>query len=253
MKRSVPKGDGPRDARFNQLLVTRFVTDVSKATGHSNSRNSHVAQVASFFSAIRTASPDLTTARVFIEAAQRQLFRSPNGYQAAHYVPGQLKIGSQLPWMLIPNSSARLRLEYLFADVEHLPAAFNIADSAAEEKGLCETFRAAGEAVLRDPFPSPKKGMVNRPLVRRIYDDLWVPGAAVAYSEAALQKRLVSEVPALEYDEEGNISNLEERGEADPSRDEEMRILQLYREALRTPPPDLKDEKMAEIERVFQA
>lgn len=129
----------------------RFVTDASKAIGHSNSRNNRVVQVVSFFSLIRAASRNLATAHVLVEAAQRQLFRSPDGYQAAHYLPGQLKIGKQLPWMLIPTPVARSSLECLFADVEHLPAAFNIADSAAEEKGLREVFRAAAEAVIRDP------------------------------------------------------------------------------------------------------
>lgn len=250
MKRSVPQGDRPREARFSQLQVTRFVTDASKAIGHSNSRNSRIVQAVSFFSLLRTASPNLATAHVLVEAAQRQLFRSPVGYQAAHYVPGQLRIGKDLPWMLITTPVARSRLECLFADVEHLPAAFNIADSAAEEKGLREVFRAAAEAVLRDP-DAPHKGASNRTLVRRLYDDLWLPGAIAAYSNAIAQKRIVSEVPPLEYDADGNIANLEARGDADWSRAEEMRILELYREAMRNPPPDLRDEKMGEIERAF--
>lgn len=251
MSRTVPRGNEPREARFNQLQVTRLVADRSKAIGHSNSRNSRVAQVVSFFSLIRAASPNLATAHVLVEAAQRQLFRSPDGYQAAHYLPGQLKIGSQLPWLLIPNLAARARLECLFADVEHLPAAFNKADSAAEEKGLREVFRAAGEAVLHDPH-APPRGAINRTLVRRLYHDLWVPGAIAAYGNAIAQKRLVSEVPPLEYDAERNIANLEERGNADWSREEEIGILEVYREALRNPPSDLRDEKMADIERVFQ-
>ena len=88
--------------------------------------------------------------------------------------------------------------------------------------------------------------------MRRIYDELWTPGAAKSYGEAMAQKRQASEVPSLQHDQEGNIANLEDRGEADWSREEEIGILQRYQEALRTPPPDLQDEKMAAIERTFQ-
>ena len=69
---------------------------------------------------------------------------------------------------------ARQRLEYLFSDVEHLPAAYNKADSAAEEKGLRETFRLMGELVLHDPTP-PKPGTIHRSLVRQMYDSVWLP------------------------------------------------------------------------------
>jgi hypothetical protein len=253
MIRQTPKGDQPALSRFNQVDVVRLTNGVSKAVGHSNSRNDHVVQVASFFSLIRNTAPNSASASVIIEAAQRQMFRSPDGYQAAHYLPGQLKIQNGLPWFLLPATSARQRLENLFADVEHLPAAFNKADSAAEGKGLCETFRRVGEEVLRDPLP-PRKGAINRDLVRRIYDEIWVPGATKSYSEAIAQKMLASEVPTLEVDQDGNLNleNISERSTADWSREDEAGILRRYSEALRTSPPALQDGKMAEIERTLQ-
>src|SRR5262249_5746707 len=55
--------------------------------------------------------------------------------QAAHFLPGQLRIGGQNVWKLASDYSTRSRLEFLFAEVEHLPIAFNQADSAAERKG----------------------------------------------------------------------------------------------------------------------
>jgi hypothetical protein len=250
MIRQTPKGDQPALARFNQIDVVRLTNDVSKALGHSNSRNDHVVQVASFFSLIRNTTPNVASAGVVIEAAQRQMFRSPDGYQAAHYVPGQIKIQSGLPWSLLPTATARQRLEYLFADVEHLPAAFNKADSAAEEKGLCETFRRVGEAILRDPL-TPRKGAINRDLVRRIYSELWVPGATKSYNDAFAQKSMASEVPDLERDQDGNLLNVSERSTADWSRENEAEILLRYREALRTSPSSLEDGKMAEIERTI--
>ena len=251
MGRQTPPGDQPALAQFNQVTVERFTNDIAKAIGHSNSRNYRVVQVASFFSLIRNSAPTLASAAVMIEKAHTQMFRSPDGYQAAHYLPGQLRIQSELPWLLLPTTAAREQLQYLFADVEHLPAAFNKADSAAEAKGLCETFRAVGETILRDPIP-PRKGAINRNLVRRIYDELWVAGASKSYSDAFAQKSMVSEVPPLERDQEGNLLNIDERSTADWSREEESQILLRYREALRTPPPSLTDEKMAEIERTVQ-
>jgi hypothetical protein len=251
MGRQTPPGDQPALARFNQVTVQRFTNDVAKALGHSHSRNDRVAQVASFFSLIRNNAPNLASATVMIEKAQTQMFRSPDGYQAAHYLPGQLRIQTGLPWLLLPTTAARQQLEFLFADVEHLPAAFNKADSAAEAKGLCETFRSVGEMILRDPFP-PRKGTINRNLVRKIYDDLWVAGASKSYSDAFAQKSLASQVPPLERDEYGNLLNIEERSTADWSREDESQILLRYREALRTPPSSLQDGRMAEIERTVQ-
>jgi len=250
MNRLVPKGSEPALARFNQLQVQRFTNDISKAIGHSNARNSRIVQAACFFSLIRSTAPNWAAMRVSVEAAQRKMFSSPGGYQAAHYLPGQLKISDQLPWSLLSSVSARQRLESLFADVEHLPAAFNKADSAAEDKGLRETFRSLGQAMLHDPLPG-RTGLINRGLIRRVYDELWLPGATKSYSDAIAQKNLVNEVPALERDEEGNLLNLVERSAADWSREQEIDILQRYREALRTPPPSLQEGKILEIERTF--
>jgi hypothetical protein len=256
MNRTIPGGDGPREARFNQLTVTRFVTDIAKAVGHSNSRNGRVVQVACFFSLIRSSTPNLNTARVMIEAAQRQMFSSTTGYQAAHYLPGQLKIhaagvpGAETPWSLVSGLAARQRLEYLFADVEHLPAEFNKADSAAESKGLRETFRLFGEHMLRDPGTFAR-GSVNKVLVRRLYDNIWVDGAMDSYNAAISQKMQRSEVPPLQFDDQGNITNLEARGNADWSPENIVAILQRYCETLRTAPPELSDGKIAEVERLF--
>src|SRR5450631_1254800 len=122
MYRSVPKGSGPADARFNQLSVVRNVNEISKAIGHSSSRNKRVVQAACFFSLIRSTTPNLGAARVLVEAAQRRMFSSREGYEAAHYLPCQLTIQARggaladLPWNYVANPNARQYLEYLFAD-----------------------------------------------------------------------------------------------------------------------------------------
>lgn len=255
MYRSVPKGSGPVEARFNQLSVVRYTNDIFKAIGHSTARNARVVQTACFFSLIRSTTPDISLARVLIEAAQRRMFSSPEGYEAAHYLPCQLTIqaagsaNAALPWNYVSKPNARQRLEDIFADVENLPTAYNKADSASEAKGLRETFRALGENVLRDPT-TPLKGRANKALIRRLYDEIWTLGALKSYDAAVAQKMLVSDVPPIEY-EDGNITNLTERSTADWSRENEVAILQRYSEALRTPPPDLSDGKIADIEKLF--
>ena len=150
----------------------------------------------------------------------------------------------------MPNQKARQNLEYLFAEVEHLPRAFNIADRAAEDKGLRETFREMGEAVLQHPMV-PKKGSVNKPLIRRLYDEIWVPGARKSYNAAIAQKTLASEVPPTQRDEQGNILNISERSTANWNRDVEVDILRRYSTPLVSAPVALSDGKIANIERIF--
>jgi hypothetical protein len=254
MSREVPKGDGPAAARFNQLEVIRFSSEVKSALGHSASRNEKVAQVLCFFSLIRSTTPTLDASRVLIEKAQYNMFSSPDGYQAAHYLPCQLRIveraaEARLPWDYVPKPTARQALQNLFAEVEHLPVAFNKADSAAEEKGLKEAFRTVGEIVLRDPMIL-KRGSANKMLIRRSYD-IWKAGANNSYNAAIVQKMSVSEVPSLEFDEQGNITNLLERSSANWNREHEIGILQRYSETLRSLPSSLSDEKIAELERSF--
>jgi hypothetical protein len=253
MQRTVPHSDQVGVARFNQLTVERFQNNIVKAVQHSNSRNSHIVQAACYFSLMRSHCTDLANAAVSIEAAERQMFKSNNGYQSAHYLPGQIKLSNRLPWMFLNDRGTRERLECLFADVEHLPSSYNKADSAAEEKGLREAFRTMTEEIMRHGLLSRKSGL-QRDLVRRLYAEVWVPRAITAFSDAISQKILVNPVPKLEIDEYGNIDpkNLQERGEADWSRDDEIAILTRYREAMRDTPHDLSDPKMTAIEREFR-
>jgi hypothetical protein len=67
--------------------------------------------------------------------------------QAAHLLPGQIKIDGAFPWLFLSGPAAR-RLESLFGHVEPLRADFNKADSAAEANGLTEAFANACRQVL---------------------------------------------------------------------------------------------------------
>jgi hypothetical protein len=73
--------------------------------------------------------------------------------QAAHFLPGQLQIGGQNVWQFASDYSTRTGLEFLFAEVEHLPTAFNQADSVAENKGekcgLAAAFASACAALIK--------------------------------------------------------------------------------------------------------
>src|SRR5690606_721479 len=81
------------------------------------------------------------------------------------FLPGQIRIGGQNLWELASDYATRSRLEFLFAEVEHLPLAFNQADSAAENKGqkigLAAAFAAAC-AVLTSQSRLPRIGELSR-------------------------------------------------------------------------------------------
>jgi hypothetical protein len=87
-----------------------------------------------------------SSATVTCTKAIRQHFTSSRaeGKQAAHYLPGQLRINSRCPWEFIVDWRTAQELEGYFGDVEDLPADFNKADSAAEAyrtvEGLKKSF-----------------------------------------------------------------------------------------------------------------
>ena len=256
MSRTVPDRQAARAARFNQLQVTRFVNPVMQALGHSHSRNSRVVQTLCYFSLMRNSGRhNFLNVPVLIEKAARQLFRSPDGNQAAHYLPGQIRIRKDFAWTFISDPATSRRLECLFADVENLPADYNKADSAAEGKGLTEAFRHVSEVVLvRDSGPK-NPNHASRELIRRVYQDIWIPHATNAFSAAAYQKDERADIPELVKDEWGNFVNFEEHSAAHSEGfhlDEQRRILERYMETLRTPPADLRDDKMTAMETDFK-
>jgi len=256
MARTVPDRQAARAARFNQLQITRFVNPVTQALGHSNSRNSRVVETLCYFSLMRNCGRhNFLNVPVLIEKAARQLFRSPGGSQAAHYLPGQIRINTDFAWTFISDPSTSRRLECLFAAVENLPADYNKADSAAEEKGLCEAFRHVSEVVLVRDAGRRNPNHASRELIRRVYLDIWIPHATNAFAAAAYQKDARADIPELVKDEWGNFVNFEEHCAAHGEGfhfDEQKRILERYMESLRTAPPDLRDDKMTAIEKDFK-
>lgn len=253
-QRTVPDTGAASDARFNQLTVERFRTDVHAAIQHSTFRNDRVVRVLCFIGMLRRLGRIRDAARVDCIAAQRQHFRSTSGYQAAHYLPGQIRIDGNYPWNLIQDARTRLQFEILFADVEHLPANFNKADSAAEACGLKEAFARTGQRLIQRVVPRPDGGL-DRQAVREVYQQVWRPAAVRAFQAAMQQKRSRPHLPELQKDEWGNILNLEERGNATDAEwriEEQINILRHYLNSMQMLPPALSDPRMAEFEREFR-
>jgi hypothetical protein len=253
-QRTIPDTGAARDARFNQLTVERFRADAQAALQHSTFRNDRVVRVLCFIDLLRGLGRIRNTAKVDCIAAQRQHFSSTSGYQAAHYLPGQIRIDGSYPWNLIQDARTRLQFEVLFADVEHLPADFNKADSAAESCGLKDAFARSCQAVVWRNVQRPA-GELDRQAVREVYQQIWRPAAEQAFRVAMQQKHSRPHLPELRKDEWGNILNLEERGNATEAEwriEVQMNILRHYLNSMQTPPPALSDPKMSQFEREFR-
>ncbi len=253
-QRTVPDIGAAREARFNQLTVERFRADAHAAIQHSTFRNDRVVRVLCFIGILRGLGRIRDTAKVSCIAAQRQHFSSTSGYQAAHYLPGQILIDCNYPWNLIQDVRTRLEFEVLFADVEHLPADFNKADSAAEACGLKDAFARSAQALIQRVIPRPGGGL-DRQAVRDVYQQTWHPAAVRAFRSAMEQKHSRPHIPELQKDEWGNILNLEERGNATDAEwhsEEQINILRHYLNSMQTQPPGLSDSKMSQFGREFR-
>ena len=252
--RTVPDADAAKDARFNQLTVERFRADARAATEHSTFRNDRVVRVMCYIGILRGLGHIRDNARVDCIAAQRQHFSSPDGHQAAHYLPGQIRIDGVYPWNLIKDPRTRIQFESLFADVEHLPADFNKADSAAEACGLKDAFARTCQALILRVNQLSGGGLDHR-AIREVYQGTWHPAAEQAFRVAMQQKSSLPHLAVLQKDEWGNILNLEERGNATAAEwriEEQINILRHYLSSMQTQPPELSDFKMSEFEREFR-
>ncbi len=242
-----------RDARFNQLQVERFRSDPRMALEHSNSRNARVAEFGCILSLLRSTGKCTGAALVQLDTTILQNFSSGDGYQAAHFLPGQIQIDHRHPWTLIDDRATRVNIERLFADVEHLPPNFNKADSAAENNGLKESFRSFCEQVIRDPQPM-NNATINRAWVKYVYQKSWCSSAGRAFELAIEQKEQKPLRPLLQRDGHGNLLNLDElTGTADMwNTEEQVRILRRYIESLHTWPVSLEEYRMKDLESSFR-
>jgi hypothetical protein len=190
-------------------MVERFNSDLATARAHSLGRDRRVGQVMCYLSLMRSTGLVDQTAIVTCVKAKLQHFSSSRaeGKQAAHYLPGQLKINAHLPWHFIGERSTAEALKGMFGDVEDLPADFNKADSAAEAyrsvDGLKNAFAQSCKIVVHDPKP-PGGNKINRSNVRRAFQD-WVSRSRLAYRNALDKKRAKVNVPELKVGAPGGM------------------------------------------------
>jgi hypothetical protein len=160
-------------------------------------------------------------------------------HQAAHFLPGRIRIGGTDLWRFAPRPGARNAVEFLFAEVEHLPVPFNQADSAAEAKGqplgLCAAFAQACATIISLPFAAnAPAGKVNRDLLRAAYE-AWQRNALQALERALAAKRAKPGIPplvgnAFEGYTAESIAARSEAPAAEWNRDEALSVLEYYRE-----------------------
>jgi len=85
------------------------------------------------------------TPTITIAAAAVQDAKAHGGEQAAHILPGQIYVAGMKPWELAKGHRLHVKLLARFEVTAAVPAAMNVADSAAESAGLREAFRKACE------------------------------------------------------------------------------------------------------------
>jgi len=172
-----------RNARMLELLM-----GVSALASHARSANA-----AEGLRQVPGSSASCTRAIL-----RRQWYRAPD--QAAHFLPGQLRLDARPVWDYVPNSVGRLYLMDLFADVERLHANFNRADSAAENGpvGLKALAAHCAHLIVRDASV-PKGGVANRQLVWNVYRGLWLPGLEHSFTAAIENKLTKPRPPEIEY------------------------------------------------------
>lgn len=82
------------------------------------------------------------------KAASAQYLMATGPNNAAHCTPAQILCGGRTLQSLITNSdSLDLEIENLFGTTDIIPRKFNLADSRAEENGLCDALAAACNAI----------------------------------------------------------------------------------------------------------
>ena len=178
--------------------LTALVEDAAIARGAAVSAVMfHMAAIRS----LHTKKPNGENAVVQCVAARVQDRQGAEGYQAAHLVPGAIKVNGQDVWDLVPSTPGlmlqlHLQTKEAFAETRVLPAAANRADSQAEGDGspnsaikLKNLFGAQAQSMWKS-----QRFVARRPLAidrAGVLDALsgWFAGLNRAYELAAVLKR----------------------------------------------------------------
>jgi hypothetical protein len=173
--------------------------------------------------------------------AELQAVAYPFPEQAAHYLPGQIKVGGLPPWEFLNNIPQQDFLRLLFQDTDRLRFTFNQADSAVEDGPLGMKRLAAQcvKAVIQE-HASTSAEKPDRRIVHNVYTRLWLPGAKVAVAEALARKRSKPGVPKVTYVPDSldprliapsTIRKVSEAKSSQWNVDEVVKILEDYQDA----------------------
>ncbi len=190
------------EAVFSEQTVERMVSDVALARDHAIGRNRRIAQCLCMLGLMRAQGLLPVTARCRVIGAQLQDFSSVAGHEAAHYMPGQLRMhvsgkGDVEPWALLADPHSRDAMATLFSRVQDLPANFNKADSYAEKYAsppLKGVFEAACQQVV-NALPL-RPGVLNLPAVQSAYQH-WIAQSILAYRSAINRKIDIADIDDL--------------------------------------------------------
>lgn len=144
MKREPVSDTGLAQLGKFQGLIERNNNPRQSAINHNLGRNVRVFNLLAYIGLMRAAGKELK-GMIDCTVAIKQHFSSSNSstqmglptgpMQAAHFLPGQIRINCRPIWEYIDDLGISAQIEVLFAEVEHLPIEYNQADSAAEAKG----------------------------------------------------------------------------------------------------------------------
>jgi hypothetical protein len=181
-----------------------------QAFNHNLGRNVRVLKVLACFGLLRQAGRQLAGS-IECKRAEPQNFSSPQDFtrlgilaghtEAAHFLPGVIWVGGRELWQLVIDPGTRDRVEFLFAEVEHLPVQFNQADTQAEAKGrpggLCAALATACKKMATEPIiGDPPNSPLPTALIKFAYES-WCKDSKAAFENAGDAKRGPPDRPNL--------------------------------------------------------
>lgn len=199
-----------RENRDFQSSGTAISADGRKALAkvHMGRRNAHMLEMFLSLSALASKSRsagsgprlrEVPTSTASCTAALLQRYSYPAPDQAAHFMPGQLRLNSLPIWEYQTNAVGRIYLMDMFADVERLPSNFNRADSEAERgpTGLKALSAKCSGLIVR--HASGPGGRADRQFVWNVYERLWLPGVESAVNSARGNKQSRPQPASVSY------------------------------------------------------
>jgi hypothetical protein len=195
--RSKHNNEVAKDGAFSESLQ-RFRSERDLAADHVIGRNRRVAELLCYLDLMRVHNLLPANAKVSCRAAIYQDYKSSDGNQAAHYLPGQImiKVGSQRshdPSYSVKNARTKNAIGALFSRVQDLPADFNHADSYVEKytrPGLKQILAEVCRDVICDHAPPCKR---VSPVVRAAFQE-WIARSLTAYRAAINRKTDIADL-----------------------------------------------------------